>query len=130
MPTYYIMDLDQGMAETVAPAMPSATAIAACTWLPDDELAVYSAEYSRTGFQGGLQWYRRATRGQDSAEIQLFAGRTIDVPSLFMAGKSDWGSINALAPSSGCRRAPARICTAVIYWRGQVTGCSRSSRKP
>jgi pimeloyl-ACP methyl ester carboxylesterase len=91
MPTYYIMDLDQGMAETVAPAMPSAPAIAACTWLPDDELAVYSAEYSRTGFQGGLQWYRRAIGGQDSADLQLFAGRTIDVPSLFMAGTSDWG---------------------------------------
>ena len=91
MPTYYIMDLDQGMAETVAPAMPSATEIAACTWLPDDELAVYSAEYGRTGFQGGLQWYRCATGGQDSVELQLFSGRTIDVPSMFIAGKSDWG---------------------------------------
>src|SRR5215510_3727922 len=91
MPTYYIMDLEQGMAETVAPAMPSATEIAACTWLPDDELAVYSAEYGRTGFQGGLQWYRCATGGQDSVELQLFSGRTIDVPSMFIAGQSDWG---------------------------------------
>jgi pimeloyl-ACP methyl ester carboxylesterase len=55
MPTYYIMDLDRGMAETVAPEMPTAAAIAACPWLPDDKLAVYSAEYRRTGFQGGLQ---------------------------------------------------------------------------
>src|SRR5712691_9249606 len=55
MPTYYIMDLDKGMAETVAPEMPAAAEIAACTWLPDDALAVYSAEYARTGFQGGLQ---------------------------------------------------------------------------
>jgi pimeloyl-ACP methyl ester carboxylesterase len=91
MPTYYIMDLDQGMAETVAPEMPSATEIAACMWLPDDELAVYSAEYSRTGFQGGLQWYRCATGGKDSVELQVFSGRPIDVPSLFIAGKSDWG---------------------------------------
>ena len=91
MPTYYIMDLDQGMAETVAPEMPSAAEIAACTWLPDEELAVYSAEYSRTGFQGGLQWYRCATGGKDSVELQLFSGRTIDVPSMFIAGKSDWG---------------------------------------
>src|SRR5436309_1675402 len=51
------MDLEQGMAETVAPAMPSATEIAAWTWLPNDELAVYSMEYGRTGFQGGLQAY-------------------------------------------------------------------------
>jgi pimeloyl-ACP methyl ester carboxylesterase len=91
MPTYYIMDLDQGMAETVAPQMPSAAEIAACQWLPDDELAVYSAEFSRTGFQGGLQWYRCATGGIGSAELQIFSGRTIDVPSLFIAGKSDWG---------------------------------------
>ena len=91
MPTYYIMDLDQGMAETVAPEMPSAAAIAACQWLPDDELAVYSAEYSRTGFQGGLQWYRCATGGIGNTELQVFSGRTIDVPSLFVAGKSDWG---------------------------------------
>ena len=91
MPTYYIMDLHQGMAETVAPAMPSAAEIAACQWLPEDELAVYSTEYSRTGFQGGLQWYRCGTSGLDSAHFQIFSGRTIDVPSMFIAGKSDWG---------------------------------------
>ena len=91
MPTYYIMDLGQGMAEAVAPEMPSAAEVAACQWLPDAELAVYSAEYSRTGFQGGLQWYRCATGGIGNAELQVFSGRTIDVPSLFVAGKSDWG---------------------------------------
>src|SRR5499433_23175 len=35
MPQYYIMDLDKGMAQTVAPVMPSAAEIAACKWLPD-----------------------------------------------------------------------------------------------
>ena len=92
MPTYYIMDLDKGMAETVAPGMPSAAEMAACRWLPDHELAVYSAEYGRTGFQGGLQWYRCGTGGKDSVALQMFSGRTIDVPSLFIAGKSDWGA--------------------------------------
>jgi pimeloyl-ACP methyl ester carboxylesterase len=92
MPTYYIMDLDKNMAETVAPVMPSAAEIAACRWLPDSELRVYSAEYERTGFQGGLQWYRSRTEGLYDAELQLFSGRTIDVPSIFIAGKSDWGT--------------------------------------
>ena len=92
MPTYYIMDLHMNMAKTVAAEMPSAAEIAACRWLPENELAVYSAEYERTGFQGGLQWYRRGTGGIDTAELQLFAGRTIDVPSMFIAGKSDWGT--------------------------------------
>jgi pimeloyl-ACP methyl ester carboxylesterase len=92
MPTYYIMDLHKNMAETVAAEMPSAAEIAACRWLPENELAVYAAEYERNGFQGGLQWYRRGTGGLDTAELQLFSGRTIDVPSMFIAGKQDWGT--------------------------------------
>ncbi len=90
MPTYYIMDRAEGMAETVAKAMPSQAEIAANTWLPDVELRVYSEEFGRTGFQGGLNWYRSG--GIGSAEQQLFAGRTIDQPSIFISGASDWGS--------------------------------------
>lgn len=92
MPTYYIMDLDRGMAETVAPEMPSAAGIAGCRWLPEDELRVYSAEYARNGFQGGLQWYRCATDRRYTAELELFSGRSIDVPACFVAGRSDWGT--------------------------------------
>ena len=90
MPTYYIMDFADGMAETVAKHMPSAAEIAANTWLPDDELAVYVEEYGRTGFQGGLNHYRSG--GIGAPEMQLYAGRTIDQPSIFIAGASDWGS--------------------------------------
>jgi len=91
MPTYYIMERDKGMAENVAPEMPSPAEITACKWLPDAELEVYSGEFARTGFQGGLQWYRCRTVGRYDAELQIFSGRTIDVPSCFIAGKSDWG---------------------------------------
>ena len=91
MPTYYIMDLADDMPSAVAKEMPSAAEIAACRWLPEAELAVYGAEYRRTGFQGGLNWYRARTGGLYDAELQLFAGRTIDVPSLFVSGASDWG---------------------------------------
>jgi pimeloyl-ACP methyl ester carboxylesterase len=90
MPTYYIMDLAKDMAATVAPEMPSSREIAACRWLNEDELSVYSGEYQRTGFQGGLQWYRCRTQGVN-ADLGVFAGRTIDVPAMFVAGKSDWG---------------------------------------
>ena len=92
MPTYYIMDLAKSMAETVMPVMPSDAEIAASQWLPDNELKVYSSEYQRNGFHGGLQWYRARTGGLYEAELQLFSGRTIDVPSMFIAGKSDWGT--------------------------------------
>ena len=62
MPTYYIMELHKGMAATVAPEMPSPAEIASCKWLTEQELSVYSAEYLRTGFQGGLNWYRCRTQ--------------------------------------------------------------------
>jgi pimeloyl-ACP methyl ester carboxylesterase len=91
MPTYYIMDLADDMPAAVAKEMPSAAEIAACEWLPDRELAVYAGEYQRNGFQGGLNWYRSRTSGAFESELQLFAGRTIDVPSIFISGKSDWG---------------------------------------
>jgi len=92
LPTYYVMDLDKGMAETVAAEMPSRAEIAANRWLPDEELAFYSGEYARTGFQGGLQWYRCGTSGAFTAELETFSGRTIDVPSCFIAGQQDWGT--------------------------------------
>ncbi|MDN3563785.1 alpha/beta hydrolase [Paeniroseomonas aquatica] len=91
LPGYYIMDLGLDMAAQVAPDMPDAAAIAANAWLPEAELAVYAGEYARTGFQGGLQWYRCRTSGLFEAETQLFAGRSIDVPAVFVSGASDWG---------------------------------------
>ena len=87
MPTYYIMDVGENMAQTVAPHMPDA----ACAWLTEDELRVYSAEYARTGFQGGLQWYRCGTSGRFNDDLAIHAGRAIEVPACFIAGKSDWG---------------------------------------
>ena len=87
MPTYYIMDLGENMAQTVAPHMP----VAPAPGCPDDELRVYSAEYARTGFQGGLQWYRCGTSGRFNDDLAIHAGRAIEVPACFIAGKSDWG---------------------------------------
>jgi pimeloyl-ACP methyl ester carboxylesterase len=95
MPTYYIMNLADGMAATVAPYMPSQAEIAACGWLPDAELAVYAQEFARTGFQGGLQWYRCGTSGLNTRETTLFSGRRIEGPALFVAGASDWGVYQA-----------------------------------
>jgi len=73
--------------------MPSAAEIAACTWLTDAEVGVYVTEYSRTQFTGALQGYR-VRRGSDPksiGEMLTFSGRAIDVPSMYIAGKSDWG---------------------------------------
>jgi pimeloyl-ACP methyl ester carboxylesterase len=93
IPTYYVMERDKGMAETVAPVMPGPDYIANCKWLTEAEVGVYATEYGRTGFTGALQGYR-VRRGSDPrsiAEMLTFSGRTIDVPSQYIAGKSDWG---------------------------------------
>lgn len=95
LPTYYAMDLHSNMAETCAAEMPSSAEIAACHWLTEDELDVYTREYERTGFQGGLQWYRTRMDGSLRAGLSLFGRCTIDVPSLFIAGRQDWGAYQA-----------------------------------
>lgn len=60
------------MAETVAQEMPTAAEIAANTWLSDEELRVYREEYSRNGFQGGLQSYRTgAANGYSPAALSM-----------------------------------------------------------
>ncbi len=114
IPTYYVMERDKGMAETVAPFMPSAAEIAACKWLTDAEVDVYATEYARTGFTGALQGYRvrRGTDPKSIAEMHTFSGRTIDVPSMFIAGKSDWGIYQT--PGALGAHAGARACTQMV----------------
>ncbi len=90
MPTYYIMDHDRTMPETVAPEMPPDGG-AACPWLTPAELAVYAEEYARTGFQGALQGYRVRMDGSLAHDLALFAGRHVEVPAQFISGRQDWG---------------------------------------
>lgn len=122
LPRYYVMDLAKGMAEQVAADMPTPAQIAACQWLPDRELAVYAAEYGRTGFQGGLNSYRVGRVARLSAELTLFAGRTIDVPASFISGKSDWGvfqragSFEAMQQTACTRFVEARLVEGAGHW--------------
>ena len=106
MPTYYIMDLAEGMAETVAKHAPTESEVAAAGWLPEADLAVYAAEYERTGFQGGLNHYRSGSVGL--AEQQLFASRRIEVPATFIGGAADWGVYQS---PGGLERMRDDVCT-------------------
>ena len=112
LPTYYVMNLDKNMAETVAPEMPSPAAIADCVWLPEDELRVYSETYQQTGFQGGLNWYRCRFVDAFTRELQIFSGRTIDVPAMFISGKSDWGTYQV---PGALEKMESAVCS---YYRG------------
>ena len=92
LPRYYVMDKGRTMAETVAAEMPSAEQIESCDWLTEAELAVYVREYSRSGFQGGLNGYRCGGSAAMARELQLFAGLRLQVPCLFLSGARDWGN--------------------------------------
>ncbi|WP_416897844.1 MAG: alpha/beta fold hydrolase [Minwuia sp.] len=112
MPTYYIMDRDRDMAETVAPHMPSDEEVEACRWLPGEEMAVYARAFRQTGFQCALNWYRCMTDPALSPEMRAFAGARIAVPATFIAGAQDWG----IHQVPGALKAMAETATA--DWRG------------
>ena len=95
LPAYYVMPLGATMPAAVAPDAPSAAQVAACRWLPEAELAVYTGEYARVGFQGALNWYRCITDGAQMAELQLFDGARVAVPACYIAGVADWGIYQA-----------------------------------
>ncbi|HEX6569606.1 MAG TPA: alpha/beta hydrolase, partial [Acidimicrobiales bacterium] len=56
-------------------------------WLSPDELDHYVAEFTRTGFTGGLNWYRNFDRNWETTP-QL-DGVKVEAPSLFIGGKQD-----------------------------------------
>lgn len=91
LPHYYVMPAGVGMPAAVAPYAPTADEAAQCGWLPDADLAVYTAEFARTGFQGSLNWYRCITDPAQMRELQLFDGASITVPACYIAGAADWG---------------------------------------
>ncbi|KAG6875681.1 hypothetical protein C0992_002844 [Termitomyces sp. T32_za158] len=81
------MHLHETMPETAQRSAPAG----ASPWLTDAELDVYTAAYARTGFQGGLNRYRCLTDARWSADLAVFARKTVDVPAMFVAGRKDWG---------------------------------------
>jgi pimeloyl-ACP methyl ester carboxylesterase len=95
MPRYYIMDKEDSMRDAVAKDMAGedlqAVQEKSKRWLSDEELAVYVEEYARNGFQGGLNWYRVQTQPNVARELEIFAGKKIEIPCLFVSGRKDWG---------------------------------------
>lgn len=56
-------------------------------WLTDDDVAYYATEFGRTGFTGGLNWYRNMRRNWELTEH--LAGVKVVAPALFIAGELD-----------------------------------------
>ena len=56
-------------------------------WLTEADVDVYASEFARTGFRGGLNWYRNIDRNWEL--LAPFAGARVQVPALYVAGDRD-----------------------------------------
>jgi pimeloyl-ACP methyl ester carboxylesterase len=56
-------------------------------WLSEEELEVYVEAFQRTGFTGGLNWYRNIDRNWELTEA--VAERRVEAPALFLTGELD-----------------------------------------
>jgi pimeloyl-ACP methyl ester carboxylesterase len=56
-------------------------------WLSEPDVDFYVKEFSRTGFRGGLNWYRNIDRNWEL--LAPFAGARVMVPALYIAGDRD-----------------------------------------
>ncbi|EJC99309.1 alpha/beta-hydrolase [Fomitiporia mediterranea MF3/22] len=106
LPPYYLMPRGKSMLTTVGEYLPRGEALERSrAWMSDADVDVYAGEYGRTGFQGGLNRYRIASRlGHASdtldsiflsdedhiSELALFAQKKVEVPTLFVSAEKDW----------------------------------------
>jgi pimeloyl-ACP methyl ester carboxylesterase len=56
-------------------------------WLTEADIEFYASEFKRTGFAGGLNWYRNIDRNWEL--LAPFAGMPITIPALYVAGDRD-----------------------------------------
>lgn len=56
-------------------------------WLTEEELGVYVEAFERTGFTGGLNWYRNIDRNWELHEA--YADRRVQTPAMFLTGERD-----------------------------------------
>jgi pimeloyl-ACP methyl ester carboxylesterase len=56
-------------------------------WLTTADVEFYAGEFARTGFRGGLNWYRNIDRSWEL--LAPFAGAKVSVPALYVAGDRD-----------------------------------------
>jgi pimeloyl-ACP methyl ester carboxylesterase len=57
------------------------------SWLTEDDIDYYATEFARTGFTGGLNWYRNMRRNWELTED--LAETLVVAPALFIAGELD-----------------------------------------
>jgi pimeloyl-ACP methyl ester carboxylesterase len=65
-------------------------------WLSQEELDHYIAEFTRTGFTGGINWYRNFDRNWE--RTPQIAEAKVTMPSAFVTGTAD--PVNLMSPAS------------------------------
>ena len=56
-------------------------------WITEADVDFYAKEFARTGFRGGLNWYRNIDRNWEL--LAPFAGGQVTVPALYVVGDRD-----------------------------------------
>jgi pimeloyl-ACP methyl ester carboxylesterase len=56
-------------------------------WISEAEAQVFIDQFSRTGYRGGLNWYRNIARNLEL--LSPFEGLKVTVPALYLAGERD-----------------------------------------
>ena len=56
-------------------------------WITQTDIDFYSNEFKRSGFRGGLNWYRNIDRNWEL--LAPWAGAKVTVPALYVAGDRD-----------------------------------------
>jgi pimeloyl-ACP methyl ester carboxylesterase len=72
------------------------------SWVTEADLDVYTAEFSRTGFRGGLNWYRNIDRNWEL--LAAYSGASILQPTLFL-----WGDQDPIVEIAGVRKRIERM---------------------
>jgi pimeloyl-ACP methyl ester carboxylesterase len=57
------------------------------SWINEADIDFYTKEFTRTGFRGGLNWYRNIDRNWEL--LAPYAGALVTVPALYVVGDRD-----------------------------------------
>ena len=93
-------------------------------WLSEEELAVYVEAFERTGFTGGLNWYRNIDRNWELTEP--YAERRVEQPAMFLTGELDM--VRAFMPAEAMDGWVTDL--RVDDRRARAPGTGSSSRSP
>jgi hypothetical protein len=118
-----MVPLQGGLFAHVPPVPPPLPA-----WLTEADIDYYTSEFTRTGFRGGLNWYRNIDRNWEL--LAPFDGVLVRVPALYIAGDRDpvvkFPGMDWQSPTyrSWCRNSAGRS------WRPAAATSPRRSGRP